>query len=934
MRTRKNKSKSKTYQNYVSKKKINKNGKSDVVCEYKTKLHKNKNKNNDLSDSLKNEDNFSESKEKEIDDCDDSYALSSYKDDDSSFEDCSDVYKKSKWDSIKIKLKKKEQVYKKGKRKNSENYIDDRIRSLLNEKIDFYDIDFFKYLSYLNDKNENEDLLNFIISEFSKEINIKNQFNKSTTKKNCYKEKNVINIKENIEIEYILNYEDNKNLRNIFFLENIQIDFSNKKIDVLPFKSETIVENVKIKKVQKKRSNFRNQQNLEGNQKITENRDELKICLEKKKLKIGNHIYINDMCISLNSYVTKFLYFLLICDYLYKDTTDNEKEKLYKTFNMRLIIEKIDKELSKDLTLENIFLSLCSPIIYLDFSDNINIVSFLSYYLCENNKNESIYENKEGNDEGNDVFDEKGESNDEPENENTDVPLENGDKNKYVYELMDDLISKCFKLFNGSLLGISVCSYLNNFMFFNSTKKSRNFIFIYFISEYMCKPIFVNIIENNTVCKKLSWIKFDSISEKKRENEYIYLLLCLLGNKIKIYGISKYNFFVNILLSTKNEDYSIEYIENNLLKKNKLKKLFTYKSSDILNDFSYSICIKNNKRFLRLAVCYNNFKIKIINISLNEINKNKINNIIDKSKTLNISFQSCNNDLGFIFKKNENIKIKYKWQMNESNKDNMKDDRNMSELKEEEKKVYMEKYEINVYEDLIFLQHGILSLCSFYPCINSYLLCVCSKEGNVVIIDIRNNNELFFFKRKTETVSHLKWYNNSCILFGQDKGCILHLFEKKYILNIDKTNNNLIDILCLNSFILNDIFMFIFDDGTILNGKLKKSKSKVKYKEFFIWKTKDFELNPHNLLKISCIKNEQAHLVSLILLYEYLQGLQNIFNNGIKIIKSNKYETKINKKTIALTPKSISFANFDKNYVIACGSASGLVHLFSRIKDM
>ncbi|CRG93009.1 conserved Plasmodium protein, unknown function [Plasmodium gallinaceum] len=937
MKKKKNIPKNIPYKNYVSKKKINKNRKSYVTSKNKTKLNKNKNKNNCPSDSIKNRDNYSESKENERDD-NDLFTLSSYKSDESLYESCSDAHEDSNCNLVKNKVKNK-QKYKGSKTKNHENCIDSRIKKLLNEKIDYHNIDLFKYLNYLNDENENNDLLNFIISEFLKKGNSEKQeketYKKDKFNKNDNEEKSTINIKENIEIEYILNYEGN-NFRNIFFLENIQIDFNKKKINVFPFKSESIVENIK-KKVQN-RSSFRNQKNLENFEKSTENKDILKICLEKKNFNNEDHIYINDIYISLNPHVTEFLYFILICNYLYNDREDNEKDKVDITINMKEIMEKLDEELTKDLTQENVFLSLCSSIIYLDFSSSINVVNFLSYFLNAKRRNENFCETRENTHEGNNYVRKKDKNNGVQKNEKnnklnkiTDASQEDNEKKKYVYELMNDIILKCSKVFNGSLLSISVCSYLNNFMYFNSTKKSKNFIFIYFISEFLSKPIFIDIIENNAVCKKLSWIKFDDISYKN-ENEYIYLLLCLIGNKIKIYGISKYNFFVNFFLSIKYENFNIEYIEKNFLKK-KMKKLFTYKSNDVLSDFSYNVCIKNNKRFLRLAICYNNFKIKIVTISLNEINKNKINNIIDKLKTINISFQGCSNDLDFIFKNNKNI-MQEKCQINEDNIGNMNNERNISEEKKEDKKDFFEKYEINVYEDLIFLQHGILSLCSFYPCVNSHLLCICSKEGNIVIIDIRNNNELFFFKRKTETVSHLNWYNNSCILFGQDKGCILHLFEKNYILNIDKTNNNLIDILCLNSFITNNIFMFIFDDGTIINGKLKKSKSKVKYNEFFIWKTKDFELNPHILLKISCMKNEEVHSVSLILLYEYLQGLQNIFNNGIKIIKSKKYESKINKKTIALTPKSISFANFDKNYIIAYGSACGLIHIFSRSKNM
>lgn len=497
----------------------------------------------------------------------------------------------------------------------------------------------------------------------------------------------------------------------------------------------------------------------------------------------------------------------------------------------------------------------------------------------------------------------------------------------------------------------------------------------------------------------MEWIKFDSLNAGKgKGKEYIYLLLCLLGNKIKIFAISKYHFFVNIYMALKNQRnkdssnniYSFIKNEKRKEKKNqkktqtkrqKFKKIFTYTSSEYINDFSYTICIKDQKRYLKIALCFNNFKIKIIDIILNIVNKeeNKINSFIEKSKTINISLQYGDREHyeNFLFfnknqkninqnmqsfegniNENDELVHRYSWNKEMKKKENFFptswsnhnknddvinhddainchnvdciNDRNNNLYISDKRKFHLETHsnirsgiknniynisnniclsninKINIREEIIYLQHGVLSLCSFYPCINSYLLCLCSKDGNIVIIDIRNSKELFYFKRKTETCSHLKWYRNSCISFGQDKGSIINLFQNKYILNIDKSFFNTVDNSCLNSVLIGDhMYLFLYDDNTILKGKTKENSSKNKYNEFFLWSTKCVDLEPSILLEISCMQKEDIYSVSMILLYEYLKGLQNVLNDGIKIVRSKKWDQQCTGKNRALTPKRL-----------------------------
>ncbi|SBT71636.1 conserved Plasmodium protein, unknown function [Plasmodium malariae] len=953
-------------------------------------------------------------------------------------------------------------TFDKGKRKKYKNSINDRIKTFLKEQKEYYyDLDLFSYLNNENGKEESNECNEngekckdgvtfalFIISEIEKGINCVelveenkictngiysrddrdgkgdicrgNSRNGRVIKRAVSAEQNdevqsAINVKEGINFECIINY-DSKNLKNIFFFENINIEYNNKELTLCPFGSEVVFDNKPSDVVRHKKLLLKNECNMKENS--TSNymdvTTEIVIKLKrhftnKRNINMMNYFYLNDKNYVLISEIIQFFYFLLLCNYLYSDNNSyGEGEKRIKGRGMHKsglltinnIMHKLNVHIDKDLTVENIFLSLCAPVIYLDFSDSINIVNFLAHLL-----NEFPDGMLSGCEKQNDVKSTDEEEKDYNYNVTTsEEGIKKDDIYKYISnELINDFLFKCRKVFNGSLLSISVCSYLDNSMFFSSLKKNRNFVFIYFISQYLGKPIFFDIIELNQMCKKLEWIKLNSISERKGK-EYIYLLICLLGNRISIFGISKYNFFQKLYYSLKNEHKYLDftkYMEHNLLK-SKFKRLFTYKSKELLNDFSYTICVQENKRFLKLAVCSNDFKLKIISVLLNEWNKdkNKISSFLKRSPTMNITFQGCNSSLDLVFKKKRIFTCRtfgmvYTNDMhlscdhvnqrgthcpkkgnhvdrveaqnvidpnegkNKNKKKENKKEKEKEEVKEEAKDPILtahingkkgenwhckghtegteatnERYDITVCEDYIYLQHGILSLCSFYPCINSYLLCISTKEGDIIIIDIRNNSELFFFKRKTETVTHLKWHSNSCILFGQDKGCILHLFENKFFLNIDKTWNNLIDILCLHSYIINDTYMFIFDDGSIIKGELKGSTSKVRPNEILLWKTTNFELDPDILLKISFTQNDQIKAVSLILLYEYLRGLQHILTNGIKISKSKKLEAKVSRKTIALMPKSISIAVFDKNCLTAYGNAAGLIHILSRGKEV
>lgn len=86
-----------------------------------------------------------------------------------------------------------------------------------------------------------------------------------------------------------------------------------------------------------------------------------------------------------------FLYFLLICNSLSNDIKENTSEEENKsitknineeeTLNIENILDNLEEYLSKDLSSENIFLSLCCPINYMDFSDSINMVTYLTFFF-------------------------------------------------------------------------------------------------------------------------------------------------------------------------------------------------------------------------------------------------------------------------------------------------------------------------------------------------------------------------------------------------------------------------------------------------------------------------------------------------------------------------------------------------------------------------
>ncbi|SBS89521.1 conserved Plasmodium protein, unknown function [Plasmodium ovale] len=911
--------------------------------------------------------------------------------------------------------------------KKYNNFISDKFKKFMSEKKEHkYDVDLFSYLSALSGKDERRGrngFLIFLMSEVQKEIQrseearlieeaypvdemqrkqdyhnlyIDGELYEGDPGKKGSQAKNEVNIRKKIEFDCIMNH-DNENLRNVFFLENITIHYNNKKVTVFPFKSTEIIERVNTNTKKKKKVHMKNIYSAKEHHlnydNVYEHVNNIKIGLDIRR-ESEEYIYINDNYVHLNEDIIAFLYFLLLCNYYFCNNL-KEKKKVHRSsdsFNVENILRNMDEYLSRELEKENIFLNLCAPVIYLDFSDSINVVDFL-YHVVDANVHSSsdrchreestvcstqLRKNKRLN-----LIDTK--RNEKKVGEDVDMM-----QNMLPFELL----CRCKKLFTGSLLAISVCSYLNNSMFFDSGKKSRNFVFVYFVSQQMGKPAFLDIVELHRICKKVEWVKIGNESPDResatqdrtktyqlgercsfvRDNrEYIYLLLCQVGSKIRIYGMSKESFLeqlFNSLKSEHNDTGSSRYIEL-CLSNTKIKKLFTYKNDELISDFSYSICVKNGKRFLKLAICSNTVKIKIVEIFLSDSKKWE-EEVSPKARTVNIPFnqRDARNFLFFPFKRihhpgGRNLKDVY------SSRDNISlgeqinsvpvnamgapsDDREMnvdeivaqavSGVKEicsesanctsdENTNSVITNWWIDISEDSLHIQHGILSLCSFYPCVNSFLLCISTKEGDIIIMDIRNSNELFYFKRKTESISHLRWYSNSCISFGQDKGCIIHLFENKYFLNIDKTWNNFIEIICLHSCIINNMYMFIFDDGTIIKGKLKKSPSKIKPKEIILWTTSTFELDPEVLLKISSIKNDQIESMSLILLYEYLQGLQNIFNNGIEMRKSKLYEANVSRRVIALTPKSISFANFDKNFVTAYGNACGLIHIFSGEKD-
>ncbi|SCN62435.1 conserved Plasmodium protein, unknown function [Plasmodium chabaudi chabaudi] len=846
-------------------------------------------------------------------------------------------------------------ITRKSEKKIKQNYnsISNKFNDFIKKENDIYNynldlFDFFTNFKTNDESNENlKRMILFILQEIdgkkwldNNNIHVENknngipedEYDKMKTNKI---NKSFVSIKENIDIEHITNH-NKKDIRNVFFFENININYNDKNVIISPFKSSLVIDdNVacsqkKKKKTEKKKSSINKKVQSINDVDIQDN--SFKII----KIKISEyedllmHIKINENDVKINFEIISFLYFLLICNYISNQEFDSHNS----SFNLTDIFSYIDEKSEYHISSEkNIFLSLCAPVIYLDFTTNTNLVNFFETFLksCNvGNKDELPI--------------------DTSQEENT--KIEN------LHQLINTFLLKCRNIFNGCLLAISICSYLNTSIFSNEFNKSRNFLFIYFVSQFMNSTYLFDIIELENVCKKAEWIKLNTMPKNtasdtniSQEDEYTYLLICLVGHEIIIYGISKYDYFVQLYYSIKNHnnthtDSSKKYIEDKLMQ-TKFKKVFSYKNDDIINDFSYSIYIKNNQRYIKLAICCNNMNIKIVNIFLKKKkNEYEIDNFIQKSQTTNMKFDNCNSSLMhlFPFKNVGNFEFEKKSPLSNSlNESEIAHEFSHTKLEHTESYLnneYTEKgvnYSMNKYsyynvctmEDILHIRHGIITLCSFYPCINSFVLCISIKDGDVIVIDIRNNSELFYFKRKTETISHLKWNYNSCISFGQDKGCIIYLFENKYFLNIDKIWNNIIETICTHNCIISDNYFFTFDDGTIIKGKIKINPNKIKHHEIISWNIiSNFSMDPQIILNISSTKNNQIDTPSFILLYEYLCGLQHILKTGIKVTKSENYDTSISRKVVTLAPKAISFSYTDNGYMTAYGNACGLVHIF------
>ncbi|CXI82590.1 conserved Plasmodium protein, unknown function [Plasmodium berghei] len=870
-------------------------------------------------------------------------------------------------------------ILRKNEKKIKQNHdsISNKFNDFIKKENDIYDynLDLFDFLSNFKTNEDNTENLNklvlFILQEIDGKKVLANNNIQVGNKNNYISEgeydrmkankinKYFFNIKENIDIEHIINH-DRKDIRNVFFFENININYNDKNVIISPFKSSLVIDNnatdifsqKKKKKTANEKKNSINKKDQSINDMDIQNNPFkiIKIRISKYE-NLPMYININENNVKINFEIICFLYFLLICNCLSRNNTRNHEFDTHNSsFDLIDIFSNIDENSACYFSGEkNIFLSLCSPVIYLDFTININLVNFFEKFLqnCNivNNNELSTYHQYK-------------------------LPLNicQGEKNKIenLQELINMFLLKCRNIFNGCLLAISICSYLNTSIFSREFNKSRNFLFIYFVSQFMNSSYLFDIIEVGNVCKKAEWIKLNTTLEGiskntvydsniSQEDEYTYLLICLVGYEIIIYGISKYDYFIQLYYSIKDQNNihtdddnnnNKKYIENKLMQ-TKFKKLFSYKNDDIVNDFSYSIYIKNNQRYIKLAICCNNMKIKIINIFLKK-NKNEyeINNFIQKTETTNMKFDNCNSSLPYLFpfKNIGNFELKKKKSFsNSSNESKTTYERNNNKLEntmsyfnneytEKSVKYNITKYSYyNVYtmEDILHIKHGIITLCSFYPCINSFILCISIKEGDVIVIDIRNNSELFYFKRKTETISHLKWNNNSCISFGQDKGCIIYLFENKYFLNIDKIWNNIIETICTHNCIISDNYFFTFDDGTIIKGKIKINPNKIKHHEIISWNIiSNFSMDPQIILNISSTKSNKISTPSLTLLYEYLCGLQHILKTGIKITKSENYDPSMNRKVVALVPKTISFSYTDNGYMIAYGNTCGLIHIF------
>ncbi|CAA9988594.1 conserved Plasmodium protein, unknown function [Plasmodium knowlesi strain H] len=919
-------------------------------------------------------------------------------------------------------------------RKKLKNTLTDRFKSFVDKGHSLhYDVDLFHYLSCLSEKKRDvlnwqgdesaHALINFIIDELIKKTN-KKSYRKEhppvQTNKQCsnnsgvaikgYHDEKHINVKEKISFEQIKNY-DETNLKHIFFMQNINIDYNGRKVEVSPFKSTIIEEtavtngNGKVSIIKSKKYKTKKKFNLgeyakNKNTSACTQMEKLKVCVHRDVDNLLNsHIYLNDHYFSLNSEGIQFLYFLLLCDCLFDELYGNGSQEeqvgggreeksdectgksysqrgkqihvdgaLEKSdvddpphgyFNLKKIISNMETEMVKMRQEQNIFLSLCAPVIYLDFSSGVNFVDYLKEELdaslskgvttCAKDKALiPSHHNSEVSTRGRKKAQKEHDQEDPFEHERKDFPLNHQ---------MNDLLKVCAEFFQGNFLAVSTCSYLNSYMFLSSEKRTRNFIFIFFVSPFCSKPLLFDMVEVNHICKKVEWVKLlggkddhmdsgrnghvdkgDIANEEQKR--HLDLLLCLVGDEISIYAIPKRHLFQKLYDATKNEPTSVEpteYIKQKISDR-KFEKVFSYNDEEELTDFSYSICVNDNQRFLKIALTFNSTRIKVLCVYLREISRfAKITRFIEREETTNACVHTCADYLLSHFKNPlsfspfSTLVPSPRGEISTGEKVPLSlESLQTNELAQSAKDTHC----VAFHEDILHLQQGIISVCSFYPCLNSYLLCVSSKEGEIIIIDIRNNSELYFFKRKTESVTHMRWYENSCLSFGQEKGCIIHLFENKYFLNIDKDWTSQLDIICIHSSLLNDMHLFLFDDGTVLRGKLKGRLSKVKISELFLWKTPNFHLDPEVLLSISAEKEDETESVSRILFYEYLQGLQNILRNGVKIGKSKAVEENARDKTIALTPRCVSIASLGQKYLIAYGNGSGLVHIFSREKDL
>ncbi|EUD68364.1 hypothetical protein C922_01384 [Plasmodium inui San Antonio 1] len=889
------------------------------------------------------------------------------------------------------------------KRKKLKNTLSDRVRSFLDEGHSLhYEVDLFHYLSCVSErKNDALDwqgdqsahtLINFVIHELLKKTHQKRERKDPPLQTNKqyshnydaaikgHHDENDINIKEKISFEHIKNY-DETNLRHMFFIENIKIDYNGREVELSPFKSTIFEETAvrtgsgKVSLIKRKKTKTQKKVNLRKyakhrNTSPSTRMEKLKVCVNLKPDNLlSSNIYLNDHPFSLNLEGIQFLYFLLLCDCLYDGLDENgsqeeqevggeedNSEKCTKRnyshwekqndvdgalerpdgddspcgyFNLNKIMTNMEAEMVKMRQEQNILLSLCAPVIHLDFSSGVNFVDCLKDVLdaslpngettCDNDRVVMPSHKISG-------LRTRGRKK-APKGHVREDPLLHEQKDPLPHDLMNDLPKICAQIFEGSFLAVSTCSYLNSYMFLSSEKSSRNFIFIFFVSPFCSKPLLFDIVEVKHMCKKVEWIKLpsrkgsernndvdsgDSAREptaKERRERHLHLLLCLMGNEISIYVIPKRHLVLKLYDAAKNEPTSLEpteYIKEKIAD-TKLEKVFSYHDEEALTDFSYSICVNDNQRFLKIALTFNSTRIKVLSVYLREITKyGKITRFIEREETTNACAHTCADYLLSHFKNPLGGGTGFEKGINHMGETSPGEEvpitpepLHANELPQSGKDTHC----VAFHEDILHLQQGIISVCSFYPCLNSYLLCVSSKEGEIIIIDIRSNNELYFFKRKTESVTHMRWYENSCLSFGQEKGCIIHLFENKYFLNIDKDWTSQVDIICIHSSLLNDIHLFLFDDGTVLVGKLKGNLSKVKIRELFLWKTPNFQLDPKVLLSISAEKGDETESVARILLYEYLQGLQSIFRNGVKIGKSKAVEANARENTIALTPR-------------------------------